>query len=777
MPAMIWKRSGLLLLLMLACTACGSRDAGTGVADPTREFSVTLLDGSLHALDGSPLRISESQAAPQCDLRISTVPDSGLRAAYISIEYDAASWQLQNSAAMTDSLDGRNWLSLIVPETDGKLVAGIVASGLNDYGGLQAEAQLLTISFARRSSGSAALESHSRMASAAPVNPGSMSTLTLDQDLGTLSWDYRLSGDYDQNSLVSISDLTPLGIHFGKSGPFANSSVESVVDGDGNGEINLGDITPIGQNFGRGVESYNIYSESDLSDYPPSATVASTVGAAGTTAFGSVLGTASTERLRFVRNTVITAGRHYWLRPVHNGSEGIASNSVQATVIAPVAPVAILTANPSSGIAPLAVTLDASGSTDANGNIDHYDWDFENDGVYDATTTTPQIIRNYGGGPWVAKVRVVDSGGLSDIATANMSFVQPSWNITTADANAFVFRDTQLKVAGGRPCICYDQTASDFSYVRLYFIRATDTQGLAWGSEKRVDITMDDLGDFDMEIVAGNPAISYRDYGAGEFRYTRADGASGQNWVFNTILETDIDISNTFGSDSSLAIIDGMPAVSFTGPQLKLYIKRATDPTGNNWLSKVLVSNTITGVGATNLVDMNGEPGILWSSIPLSRVGFIHTQPISHQFINADIHNGGIGLEQACLMHAGQPLVLFGTGNPTFDTRFALPTEPDGSAWQAPVVIGSGGGNGVDLDLINGIPMLVTMNSGATLLQIYRADNAEASSWSGPETIDGGTNKLVGDPSLEEVSGAAAVSYSWYDQITMQVELRYALYF
>jgi len=769
---------GLLAALAIFSAACAGRQlAGDVAGQAGPEFRVTLLDGSLHELAGNPLRVSESLAAQQGHVLISTVPGSGLRAAYISIDYDATRWQVQHSEALADAADGQAWLSLIVPARDGQLQCGIVASGLSDYGGLQQETQLLAINFERRAPGGTAPESTSRMASAAPVNPGSMSTLTLDQGAGTLSWDYRLSGDYDQNSLVSISDLTPLGIHFGKIGPFANASVESVVDGDGNGEINIGDITSIGQNFGRGVETYNIYAQSDLNDYPTSASALSTVSAASTTAFSSVQGIASAERLHFIRPSAFTPGRHYWLRPLHNGSEGIASNNVQAIVIAPEAPVAFITADPTSGIAPLPVTLDASNSTDANGNIDHYDWDFENDGTYDATTATPQIIRNYGGGPWIAKVRVVDSGGLSDTAVASMSFVQPSWNVVKVDTNAYVFRDTKLKVSGGRPCISYDQTASNLSVIRLYFIRATDTQGMAWGSAKRIDSSMDFLGDFDMEIVDGNPAISYRDYDAGEFHYTRADDATGQNWAFNIVLESDIDTLNTFGSNNSLAIIGGMPAVSFTGPNLKIYIRSATDATGNNWLSKILVSNTITGVGATSLVDMNGEPGIMWSSIPLSKVGFIHTQPVSHMFINADIYNGGTGLEQACLMHAGEPLALFKTGNPTFDTRFAQPSEPDGSAWQTPVVIGSGGSNGVDLDVINGIPMLVTMNAGSTLLQIYRADDAQASSWSGPETIDGGTNKLVGSPSLEEVSGAAAVSYSWYDSVTMQLEMRYALYF
>lgn len=52
------------------------------------------------------------------------------------------------------------------------------------------------------------------------------------------------------------------------------------------------------------------------------------------------------------------------------------------------APLAIFIATPTTGEAPLIVSFDASGSSDPDGTISQYEWDFENDGTIDATGVT-----------------------------------------------------------------------------------------------------------------------------------------------------------------------------------------------------------------------------------------------------------------------------------------------------------------------------------------------------------------------------------------------------
>lgn len=76
------------------------------------------------------------------------------------------------------------------------------------------------------------------------------------------------------------------------------------------------------------------------------------------------------------------------------------------------APVAALTVNVSSGAAPLAVTWDASGSTDADGVVVAWEWDEDADGDVDVTTSVPTLDRVLPSGVHRMTVVAVDDDGL-----------------------------------------------------------------------------------------------------------------------------------------------------------------------------------------------------------------------------------------------------------------------------------------------------------------------------------------------------------------------------
>jgi serine protease AprX len=96
------------------------------------------------------------------------------------------------------------------------------------------------------------------------------------------------------------------------------------------------------------------------------------------------------------------------------------------------APVAALTATPPSGAAPLAVTLDASASTDADGSVEAYRWDTDGDGDIDIETSVPVLAHTYAAGAWSPTVRAVDDDGL---ASAPVSVEVRASNPPTASAS------------------------------------------------------------------------------------------------------------------------------------------------------------------------------------------------------------------------------------------------------------------------------------------------------------------------------------------------------
>ncbi|MCB1219970.1 MAG: PQQ-binding-like beta-propeller repeat protein [Planctomycetales bacterium] len=72
----------------------------------------------------------------------------------------------------------------------------------------------------------------------------------------TFKWSLRNNGDYDQNGEVNVADITPVGIHLGKSSSDADWGKARLADGDGNGQVTIADITPIGINFGNSISGY-----------------------------------------------------------------------------------------------------------------------------------------------------------------------------------------------------------------------------------------------------------------------------------------------------------------------------------------------------------------------------------------------------------------------------------------------------------------------------------------------------------------------------------------
>ncbi len=80
-----------------------------------------------------------------------------------------------------------------------------------------------------------------------------------------LHWEYRNIGDYDQNSSVGVTDITPIAMHFGHAP--GTDGLDVVIDVDNNG-VGVSDITPIAQNFGVDIAHYVVESsDAENGDY------------------------------------------------------------------------------------------------------------------------------------------------------------------------------------------------------------------------------------------------------------------------------------------------------------------------------------------------------------------------------------------------------------------------------------------------------------------------------------------------------------------------------
>ena len=93
------------------------------------------------------------------------------------------------------------------------------------------------------------------------------------------------------------------------------------------------------------------------------------------------------------------------------------------------APTAVANAAPTAGDPPLAVTFDASGSSDPDGDALSYAWDLDADGAHDDSTAVRPAWTYNTSGTHVASLKVTDAAGASDTVSVTIAVGRPKVTI------------------------------------------------------------------------------------------------------------------------------------------------------------------------------------------------------------------------------------------------------------------------------------------------------------------------------------------------------------
>jgi hypothetical protein len=104
----------------------------------------------------------------------------------------------------------------------------------------------------------------SKASSAAPTNDKNQVTdlaVSVNGSGGiTATWTEIHKGDYDNNGMVGVSDVTPLAMMYNQRiDTTTNPGRFALVDGDGNEIIGVADVTPIAMNFNTLLAGYDVY--------------------------------------------------------------------------------------------------------------------------------------------------------------------------------------------------------------------------------------------------------------------------------------------------------------------------------------------------------------------------------------------------------------------------------------------------------------------------------------------------------------------------------------
>jgi len=273
-----------------------------------------------------------------------------LRALYCELRYDATSYTAVSVehlpwAAPADGAG--DMLTLEVLSESGVVHLGQVLAHWDKRAGLTGDAQLARVRFAAEPFKAA---EHKSVSATALFSDTIKPNLELSITHKRLTWDYYYPGDYNQDGLVGVSDLTPLAQHLGEKGTvphwewdevanedvfqgyfFAEHSLGDVIDGNHDGWITLNDITLIGRRFGEGIQAFNLYASINPQVDMPRANDELSRGEAilAVPAY-SRSGDVRQERTYFVMPFPdLVNGRSYWVRPEFNGQEGTASNAAR----------------------------------------------------------------------------------------------------------------------------------------------------------------------------------------------------------------------------------------------------------------------------------------------------------------------------------------------------------------------------------------------------------------------------------------------------------------
>ncbi len=709
---------------------------------------------------------------------------------------------------------------------------------------------------------------------------GRVTDLWYDSGTGHLTWSYVNLGDYDCSGEIGIPDITPIALNYLAltDDGVGDDDYERWIDGDGNGEIGIPDITAIALGYLSQVMEYLVltcdtaegeYVEIGRVSYPGAPSFPVTFDAPlppGSMEFIAVqpvdfdnnagersnpctlsgnlppvaeiipsadLGVApfdvdfnatgssdpdgviakyewdydgdgvwdeDTGTTPYGHYTYTAPGTFYATLKVTDdgGLIDTATATIEVTTDGNQPPTANIVATPDYGPLPLEVFLDANLSSDPDGVIVNYEWDFEGDGVWDANTDGEfSIYHTYdGAGEYYPAVRVTDDGGLTAVASCyvGVSVNEPPvaefewW--TTGVAYEVEFDAWQSYDNDGEILLyewdfdndgIYDfsdpeqYATHNFGMVGEYecVLRVTDDRGATGIAAKFVYVPPPALdwfitnpagpGDFkapSLAEIGGSPAISYCDNATGTIYYVQATDTYGESWGTPSAVELE-DAAGT-----ALFEADGFPAIAYNASIADhLRYIRAANAEGTVWGSNILLDGSVGAGWSLNYADVAGMPALAYHTGSWQAVDFIRA---------TDAQGGNWGTPFRISLDASQPNSLhMVAGLPAvtyidkvnWNIMYRRALFDDGSGWESPVTVVSEGDqfdgcSMVTLGTTPNVPAIAYLDSTNKRLMFVRATDSTGSTWDAPQVID--DYAWPADVSLAIVDGVPCVAYFSY---------------
>ncbi|MCH7472648.1 PKD domain-containing protein, partial [bacterium] len=437
-----------------------------------------------------------------------------------------------------------------------------------------------------------------------------------------------------------------------------------------------------------------------------------------------------------------------------------AQDVAQATVVAnndP--PSADLQADVTDGDPPLAVTFDASASSDPDGSISDFEWDFDGDGAFNEPgveadargSSTPVAYTYTDPGTFNAKVRVSDNFGITD--TATLDIIVRGWAMITIDdpgLDPAAYSYLSFAVIGGHPAMAAWYSADSADHIRyMYSSTTTGSSESDW-----TVIEVPSVGNSGRELslaeIGGSPAIASYDGFLTDLMYQRATntGASADDWSASIT----IDDNNHTGRRPKLLEVSGNPAIFYRhNSESTVKYTRSTTPTGaapGDWITPIDLAGPAGNATNTHgFAIINGNPAVLyyhWAK-PNDTLHFQRSSTSTGEidadwgtFFNLDTASGNGNWIHRLVEIDGNPAAIFQGGNYYFLHYFRA-TDTDGTAWGSVVTVdGSSSPSWMSLAQVGSNPAIAYQDNENDLIYVRSTtvDGGNAADWDNKETLE-----------------------------------------
>jgi len=438
----------------------------------------------------------------------------------------------------------------------------------------------------------------------------------------------------------------------------------------------------------------------------------------------------------------------------------------------------------------LTVSFDGTGSFDPDGVIVDYEWDFDGDGLFNeagdeaAAQGSPTASSTYTTyGTFNPSLRVTDDGGATDTDTVGILVLSPP----VADLQA-------SPTSGGIPLLVSFDATGSYDPDGIIVDYEWDLDGDGIFNEAGIEA-----------MSQGSATTSYGYASPGTFlatvRVTDNDALTDTDSVTIsvnpsgwTITAPNPDDNGMTGMHSSLAIINGNPAISyydFNGNDGNLMYVRATDASGTAWgVPEVVDSTGDVGLWCS-LAEVNGHAAISYYDGTNGHLVYTYWDGATWQRITVEDESfipagsrSGAGQYSSLAVVSGQPAIAYFHAT-IGRLMFWRASDVDGSTW--PTLMRESvdwptsadpysKGMDTSLKIVSGNPAISYYHTRG-YLKYARAADAAGSDWTTGGggivvTVDG-SRKTGMYTSLEVVNGQPAISYYRLYEIVFPIGTQY----